>query len=213
MIINKIDENIKLIDKISIDINTLEKTLKDAPDDSKKKAEIMITSKKQEKGKLLSETNALRQQRVITKKNTNYIESEILQDCQIILTTLSMSGIDLLDKLEFNYSHLIIDEASQCTEISSLIPFAQNVDKVILVGDQNQLPATVFSANGEFTKFNRSLYERFLDNQIPCFTLKIQYRMHELIRAFPSKQFYNNEIKDDAKIALRKVNDAKGNPN
>jgi senataxin len=207
LIANKIDKNIKEVDELSKDINKLEKALKDATDEYKKKAEIILSDKKLKKGKLLSETNALRQQRTTTKKNSNYVESEILQESHIILTTLSMSGTDLLDKLEFNYSHLIIDEAGQCTEISSLIPFGQNVDKVILVGDQNQLPATVFSDNGEITKFNRSLYERFLDNQIPCFTLKIQYRMHASIRAFPSSQFYNDEIidgktNDDESITL-----------
>jgi len=105
---------------------------------------------------------------------------------------------------------LIIDEASQCTEISALIPFSHNVQKVILVGDQNQLPATAFSDNAEKTLFNRSLYERFLGNGIEWFTLDIQYRMHEIIREFPNNQFYEGKITDDPSVALRVVDDNKG---
>lgn len=106
---------------------------------------------------------------------------------------------------------MIIDEASQATEISALIPLCHNVDKIILVGDQNQLPATVFSENAEKTLFNRSLYERFLANKIDCFTLNIQYRMHELIREFPNNQFYNGAITDDPSIKERVVDDDEGN--
>jgi senataxin len=163
------------------------------------------------KGKLLGEVNALRQMKIVSNRNANFIESEILQSKKIILTTLSMSGIELLDKMEFKYSHLIIDEACQSTEISTLIPFTQDIKKVILVGDQNQLPATVFSDNSEKTKFNRSFYERLLENDIPRFVLKIQYRMCSAIRQFPSNQFYNGEIQDDPRIAKRQVNDRLGN--
>jgi len=121
-----------------------------------------------------------------------------------------MSGIELLDKMEFSYSHLIIDEACQSTEVSTLIPFMHNVQKIILVGDQNQLPATVFCDNSEKTKFNRSLYERFLDNQIPRFVLNIQYRMLPEIREFPSNQFYEGLILDAPCIKDRQINDKSG---
>lgn len=98
---------------------------------------------------------------------------------------------------------MIIDEASQATEISALVPFCHDVGKVILVGDQNQLPATVFSENAEKTLFNRSLYERFLSNEIECFTLNIQYRMQSIIREFPNNQFYDGKIIDDPSINKR----------
>ena len=53
-----------------------------------------------------------------------------------------MSGIEKLEKLDLSFSHLIVDEACQSTEISTLIPFTHNPERIILVGDQNQLPAT-----------------------------------------------------------------------
>ena len=169
-----------------------------------------IARLQQEKSKLLSENSSLRHVKNNNARNSANIENEILHNSKIILTTLSMSGIELLDKLEFTYSYLIIDEASQSTEISTLIPFTHKIRNVILVGDQNQLPATVFSSDSEKTLLNRSLYERFLDNQIHTFLLTIQYRMWKEIREFPSNQFYGGELVDADWISRRKINDLEG---
>lgn len=38
-----------------------------------------------------------------------------------------------------------MDEATQCCEAESLIPLLLGVNTLILVGDPNQLPATVIS--------------------------------------------------------------------
>jgi senataxin len=42
---------------------------------------------------------------------------------------------------------VIIDEASQCIEIESLIPLKYSPNRVILIGDPKQLPATTFQKN------------------------------------------------------------------
>ena len=39
----------------------------------------------------------------------------------------------------------IIDEASQCTEPESLTPLVYGINKLVIVGDPEQLPATVCS--------------------------------------------------------------------
>lgn len=39
----------------------------------------------------------------------------------------------------------IVDEASQCTEPESLTPLILGVNKLVMVGDPEQLPATVCS--------------------------------------------------------------------
>jgi len=56
-----------------------------------------------------------------------------------------MSGIDKLDLLKGEFDYLIVDEACQCIEQSTLIPFALDPKRIILVGDQKQLPATTIS--------------------------------------------------------------------
>ena len=88
-------------------------------------------------------------------------------------------------------------------EASTLIPFALGPQRVILDGDQKQLPATTFSENSESTKFSRSFFERLLDNGYPRFMLSIQYRMHPMIRKFPSNTFYEGRITDDESIVTR----------
>jgi senataxin len=40
----------------------------------------------------------------------------------------------------------IVDEATQCCEAETLIPLMLGVKNLILVGDPNQLPATVMSS-------------------------------------------------------------------
>ena len=72
--------------------------------------------------------------------------------------------VEFVQKGEFEY--LIVDEACQAVELTNLIPFMHNPKKVILVGDQKQLPATVFSENAIDTAYSRSFFERMLNNGI-----------------------------------------------
>ncbi len=84
-----------------------------------------------------------------------------------------MSGIERLDIVKNKLDYLVIDEACQCIEPSTLIPFELGPKRVIMVGDQKQLPATTFSENSERTKFSRSFFERLLDNGYQRFMLSI----------------------------------------
>jgi len=94
------------------------------------------------------------------------------------------------EKLEYldpgDIAYLIVDEACQSVELNNLIPFEHRPEKVILVGDQQQLPATTFSDNANATKYSRSMFERFLESGVEHVMLEIQYRMDPLIRQFPS---------------------------
>ena len=65
-----------------------------------------------------------------------------------------------------------------------LIPFQLNPDKITLVGDQKQLNHTVFGRNDAENKYNRSLFERLIDNEVNCHTLDTQYRMIPEISQF-----------------------------
>ncbi len=98
---------------------------------------------------------------------------------------------------------LIIDEAAQATEPNLLIALQTGVQKVLLIGDPYQLPATCMSSDCNVTLFNRSLFERFLDANIKPYFLNIQYRMAPLIRQFPSKRFYQNRLIDAASVTSR----------
>ena len=84
-----------------------------------------------------------------------------------------------------------------------MIPFQLAPRRVILVGDQKQLPATTFSGNSNETGYCRSLFERLLDSGFDKLMLTIQFRMHPKIRAFPSEQFYEGAITDHSSIGTR----------
>lgn len=114
-----------------------------------------------------------------------------------------MAGSAKLDSFKNAFEYLIVDEACQSTEMQTLIPFRLAPKRVILVGDQQQLPATTFSSNSESTGYCRSLFERLLDSGFDKTMLTIQFRMHPKIRAFPSEQFYDGQICDHASIGFR----------
>lgn len=59
-----------------------------------------------------------------------------------------------------NFQVLLIDEAAQASEPELLVPMVRlgrQINKVVLIGDQNQLPATILSDQPELAQ---SLFER-----------------------------------------------------
>ena len=130
----------------------------------------------------------------MTRKNYEY---DLLSKTRILCTTLNSSGSERIKKMHINFDYLVIDEACQCVEPSALIPLCHQVKKLIMVGDHMQLPATVFCDTAAKTRYNRSLFERLIDNQYPRNILTIQYRMHPNIREFIGSTFYDNHLTDD----------------
>lgn len=123
-------------------------------------------------------------------------EMEILNQSQIIFSTLSTSGRKSLQQMNI-VDALIIDEASQAVEAEALIPFALKPRKCLLVGDTKQLPATVLSLEAKRRKFDRSLLWRLLEDcQQDYDMLHIQYRMHPAIREWPSLSYYDNQLEE-----------------
>ena len=127
----------------------------------------------------------------------NQFEQEILFTTRILCTTLNNAGNERLKRARLSYEYLIIDEASQCVEPLCLIPLYHDVKKLILVGDHMQLPATVFYPKASRILYNRSLFERLIDNKYPRFILTVQYRMQKNISEFISKTFYENKLTND----------------
>jgi senataxin len=89
----------------------------------------------------------------------NQIVESILASADIICCTLASAGSDKLEKFREYIEAVIVDEASQCTEPSNIIPLQYSPKKLILIGDPKQLPATTFSQDAYKTNFNRSLFE------------------------------------------------------
>jgi regulator of nonsense transcripts 1 len=94
------------------------------------------------------------------------------------------------------FSIVLIDEATQATEPSALVPIVKGARQLILVGDHRQLPPTVTSRSAEEGGLDIPLFERLLSNGLPAHMLTTQYRMHPTIREFPSSRFYENKLED-----------------
>ncbi|OAG29258.1 regulator of nonsense transcripts 1 [Nematocida displodere] len=110
----------------------------------------------------------------------------------LVFSTLSYAGSSSLAKSTFDL--VIVDEACQATEPSTLIPLRTKPSRFVLVGDPMQLPPTVLSQNAHLST---SLFARLATTIAPEL-LDTQYRMHPNISAFPSKQFYQNALKNAA---------------
>jgi len=128
------------------------------------------------------------------------IKNQILQNVKIICSTLSMSGSNILTSLNEKFDTIIIDEASQAIEISTLIPLKYKCERLILVGDPNQLNATVFSSIALKYNYDQSLFVRFQKANHKVLILKTQYRMKEEVSNFISEVFYNNLLNNDESV-------------
>ncbi|KAI5166401.1 regulator of nonsense transcripts 1 [Nematocida sp. AWRm78] len=122
----------------------------------------------------------------LDKKDSKLFEN--MGNVRLVFSTLSMSGSATVEKMAFDV--VIIDEACQSIEPSSIIPMQKALSHVILVGDPMQLPATVLSG---IAKLSISLFERLSTVMCPIL-LNTQYRMHNKISHFPSKAFYNGRL-------------------
>ncbi|KYQ99859.1 DNA2/NAM7 helicase family protein [Tieghemostelium lacteum] len=135
-------------------------------------------------------------------QDSSSIRNMILADADIVATTLSFSGSSLLTKLSNGFDIVIIDEAAQAVETSTLIPMQHHCKKIVLVGDPKQLPATIISPVAIKYRYDQSLFERLQVKTIPTM-LDTQYRMHSKIRQFPSDHFYDGLLKDGPNIPQR----------
>ncbi|DBA01006.1 TPA: hypothetical protein N0F65_006267 [Lagenidium giganteum] len=129
--------------------------------------------------------------------------ASILSKASIIACTLSKAGSGSLSDLQRGFDALIIDEAAQAVELSTLVPIRERVARVVLVGDPKQLPATVKSVVAAKARYDRSLFERIAESGVAPSMLRVQYRMHPFLREFPSKRFYGGLLTDGPSVMER----------
>ncbi|RMY05333.1 hypothetical protein D0867_10062, partial [Hortaea werneckii] len=134
--------------------------------------------------------------------NRKRAQQAVLDDAHVICATLSGSGHDMFQALNIEFETVIIDEAAQCVEMSSLIPLKYGCIKCIMVGDPKQLPPTVFSKEAAKFQYEQSLFVRMQNNFADeVHLLDTQYRMHPDISVFPSRTFYDGLLKDGEGMA------------
>ena len=88
------------------------------------------------------------------------LEASYVDIAEMVFTTLSSSGRGVFARLQRSFELVLIDEAAQAEEVAALQPLVYGAQCVVMVGDPQQLPATVFSKEAKEMQFERSLFER-----------------------------------------------------
>lgn len=128
--------------------------------------------------------------------NRRRATDEVMAEVDVICTTLSGAGHrDMAQQIAFDM--VIIDEAAQAIELSSLIPLKYRCTRCVMVGDPQQLPPTVLSMEATKYMYNQSLFVRLQRSRPEAVhLLSIQYRMHPEISRLPSRLFYDGRLLD-----------------
>ncbi|KAI8810854.1 AAA domain-containing protein [Cladochytrium replicatum] len=148
--------------------------------------------------KLQEEQAKFKESGRVLEESKRSVRTKILLKADVVLCTLSAAGHDTITTLEgVEFPVVIIDEACQSIELSSLIPLRYGAKKCVLVGDPNQLPPTVISQKAQELLYDRSLFQRLMTYKSqPVHLLSIQYRMHPEISSLPSSLFYDMKLMD-----------------
>ncbi|KAE9031373.1 hypothetical protein PF011_g155 [Phytophthora fragariae] len=131
----------------------------------------------------------------LSQSTRQSLEVSFLDTAHIVFTTLSSAGVAALDA-SARYDVLVVDEAAQAVELSTIIPMKFGSRQCVLVGDPQQLSATVFSRNSGQSLYERSLFERLESCEHPVHMLRTQYRSHPMISDFPRNYFYDGKLQD-----------------
>ncbi|WIA18803.1 hypothetical protein OEZ85_003486 [Tetradesmus obliquus] len=131
------------------------------------------------------------------------LEMSFVEKAEMVFTTLSSSARDVFSRLVTPFELVLVDEAAQAAEIAALQPLVYGAKAVVMVGDPQQLPATLFSQAAKQLALERSLFERLAEAGCPVNVLTVQYRMHPAIRTFPSAYFYHSQLIDAPSVLQR----------
>lgn len=140
-------------------------------------------------------------------------DAALLNAHTIVFVTLASSRRPSLKAALLQRTHgvdyVLVDESGQALEVELLCPLYLEPRVCCIVGDPNQLPATVLSERALERGLHRSAMQRLmmLDGAVWRATLLLtrQYRMHGDIVRWPSTQFYNDKLVSADWLAARPV--------
>jgi len=122
---------------------------------------------------------------------------------QVVCATCSGAALPLAEGLGFKA--IIVDEATQATEPSTLVAMVKAMPEtaLIFVGDHCQLPPTVLSQDANNQGLGISFFERMVGRGMKPLLLDVQYRMHPALARFPSMKFYESKIRSGVPGQMR----------
>ena len=120
-----------------------------------------------------------------------------IKAAQVVCATCIGVGSEVLKGQSFGA--VLVDEATQATEASTLVAFCRGAQQVVLLGDQCQLGPTV---NAKLPG-SQPLFTRLIDDGLPTLLLDTQYRMHPGIAQLPSDLIYGGRLRSGVSAADR----------
>eukprot|EP01032_Pedospumella_encystans_P009962 gene9962-11678_t len=134
------------------------------------------------------------------------IESYILRKAHVVFGTLVASGRKSLLRIVKSFDTVIVDEASQALMPATFIPFMYHPARYLLVGDPQQLPATVQADHLRPLGYADSMMlvmQREMGERSSAMMLTTQYRMHPAICKPISDLFYGGKLTTDNSVVNR----------
>ncbi|VEU37291.1 unnamed protein product [Pseudo-nitzschia multistriata] len=128
------------------------------------------------------------------------LEMHVLNSVHIVMTTLGTAGNRALEGVD-KFEVVVVDEAAQSVEPATLAAMQLGSRHCVMVGDPQQLPATIFNVSGKNSKYDRSLFQRLEEAGEKVYMLDEQYRMHPQISHFPRHIFYKGALKDGPNVS------------
>lgn len=125
----------------------------------------------------------------------------VMRDADVVVATCVSSGDVRLKDQEFRV--VLVDEATQATQPSTLIALTRGTENVVMAGDDMQLPPTVISNKAQQLGLGLPMFTRMRFMGIQPELLNEQYRMHPDISAFPSRVFYSGMVKTSVSASAR----------
>ncbi|KAK9477393.1 P-loop containing nucleoside triphosphate hydrolase protein [Lipomyces japonicus] len=155
-------------------------------------AKIKKTKSGRERSAIYQDIKHLRKEYKVREKKAL---AEVVQSGVVVVCTLHGAGSQFLTGVQFNT--VIIDEVSQSLEPQCWIPIINHpeVKKVVIAGDNKQLPPTI-KATGNEKILGTTLFDRLVSihgDKIKRL-LNVQYRMNTDIMEYPSAALYNGKL-------------------
>eukprot|EP00961_Rhodomonas_salina_P268137 3623660-Rhodomonas_salina.4 len=126
------------------------------------------------------------------------LQHAVICEAAVVFSTTSMAPLMPMSRATLHCVSVLVDEAGQ-VPVADLAAVADGTwQRLILAGDDKQLPAVVTGDGCEKAGFGRSLLERLRTNPAMAdmvLMLDTQFRMDPIIAAFSSQEFYDNRLR------------------
>ena len=122
----------------------------------------------------------------------------LVANAQVVCCTTMSLGSGVVKQAVKSCLGVLVDEATQATEASTLVALTRGARQLVMLGDQCQLPPTTLSTVPPGTTLDASLplFMRLLHDGVVPLLLDTQYRMHPAISQLPSDLFYAGRLAD-----------------